>query len=72
MVISVISVVISVILVISVIPVTDMCRLCFGSGMKATAELSSQAKKAVSDIMFSCICSNEFNILISFNLNRII
>ena len=39
-----------------------------GSGMKATAELPSRAVKAEPDIVFSCICSNEFMILISFNL----
>ena len=38
------------------------------SGMKATAELPSRAEKAEPDIMFSCICSNEFIILISINL----
>ena len=36
--------------------------------MKATAELPSRAEKGEPDIMFSCICSNEFKILISFNL----
>ena len=38
------------------------------SGMQATAELPSRAKKAKSDIVFSCICSNEFKILVSFYL----
>ena len=36
--------------------------------MKATAELSSRAEKAKPDIVLSCICSNSFVILISFNL----
>ena len=36
--------------------------------MKATAELPSRAEKAEPAIMFSCICSNEFKIHISFNL----
>ena len=39
-----------------------------GSGKKATAELLSRAEKAEPDTVFSCICSNEFKILISFNL----
>ena len=38
------------------------------SGMKATAELPSRAEKAEPDIVFSCICSNDFKILHSFNL----
>ena len=36
--------------------------------MKATAEPPSRAEKAELDIMFFCFCSNEFKILISFNL----
>ena len=37
--------------------------------MKAMAELPSRVeKKNEPDIAFSCICSNEFIILISFNL----
>ena len=32
--------------------------------MKATAELPSRAEKAEPDIVFSCICSNAFMILI--------
>ena len=36
--------------------------------MKATAELPSRAEKAKPDTMFSCICSNEFKVLISINL----
>ena len=36
--------------------------------MKATAELPSRAEKAEPAILFSYICSNEFKILISFNL----
>ena len=36
--------------------------------MEATAELPSRAEKAEPDIVFSSICSNEFMILISFNL----
>ena len=36
--------------------------------MKATAELPSRAEKAEPVIVFSCICSNEFKILISFTL----
>ena len=36
--------------------------------MKATAELQSRPEKAEPDIVFSCICSNEFKILISFDL----
>ena len=36
--------------------------------MKATAELPRRAEKAEPAIMFSFICSNEFKILISFNL----
>ena len=36
------------------------------SGMKATAELPIRAEKAEPVIVFSCICSNEFKILISF------
>ena len=39
----------------------------YRSGMKATAELPSRAKKAEPDIVFSLICSNKFKILISFN-----
>ena len=35
--------------------------------MKATAELPSRVEKAEPEIVFSCICSNEFRILISFN-----
>ena len=38
----------------------DLGKLGRWSGMKATAELPSQAKKAESDIVFSCICSNKF------------
>ena len=36
--------------------------------MKATAELPSQAEKSEPDIVFSCICSNEFKILYLFLL----
>ena len=36
--------------------------------MKATAELPSPAEKAEPDMGFSCICSNEFMILISFKI----
>ena len=33
--------------------------------MKATAELPSRVEKAEPDIVFSCICSNEFMLLIN-------
>ena len=40
-----------------------MRKLFLGSGMKATAQLPSRAKKAELEKEFSCICSNEFKIL---------
>ena len=43
-------------------------RHVWGAGMKATTELPSRAEKAEPAIVLSCICSNEFKILISFNL----
>ena len=39
-----------------------------GSGMKATAGRRAEPKEVEPNIVFSFICSNEFKILISFNL----
>ena len=52
----------------SVSRVRDENSSILGSGMKATAALPSRAEKAVPGIAFSSPCSNEFKILISFNL----
>ena len=50
------------------IPVSDTISIPTGSGMKATAELPSRAEKAEPDLVFTYICSNNFKVLISFNL----